>query len=587
MARRPSDKPQRRGNWFDELIAEGLQRLDTKLTVIEFARDILNFKLMVPQSAILKAFYGLELEEPEREWLDKMVAENKSTWRPGRSYQVLVVEAGMRSSKTTIASIIVAYEAFELYQLPNPAEHYGLHPGSPLFITTVATTQQQSKDTVFGYTKARIEDSPYFKTLMDKGEVFVNDDRIEFPKKRLTIIGGHSNQAGMVGKTAKAFVMDEAARFKDTSTGESNAKSMYSNVGRSTISFKEHGKKIIISSAWEEGDVMEWLYEMADPDQNVTLDDGTEVEQNMLAFRLCTWDLNTTLSRKDFVNDYRMDEVAARRDYEGIRPGSVENFFVKEKLVQAAKGDSCADWLPSTIEVGARKYVGISIPHIEPVTFPIYSYAHADPGLKKDSFGFAVGHPMRTQAGVVAVIDLVVEWAPKDQGRGVVWPVSYEDVERVIWDVHKARNIRRLTTDHWQQAGLVQRMYSKGVVTQEIHFSGETQLMMYQTARQMFNAGRVILPKDAEKALKELIHIQLLRGKKIDHPRKNPDETPGSKDLADCIVSVIYQCAEEERLFMSGGAMKNPVKSIGKTHVAHVMQNAARTNMRDIRFLTQ
>ena len=73
MGRRPNDK-KNGSNWFKELIAAGLGRLDTKLTVVEFARDILGFNLMVPQSAVLKAFYGLELDPDEIAWLERMVA---------------------------------------------------------------------------------------------------------------------------------------------------------------------------------------------------------------------------------------------------------------------------------------------------------------------------------------------------------------------------------------------------------------------------------------------------------------------------------------------------------------------------------
>jgi intein/homing endonuclease len=489
------------------------------------------------------------------------------------------VSHGIVSHNSRTGSVIVSYEFDQLIRLDDPAAHYGLYQGSPLFITTTATTQQQSKDTIYGMTKGLIENVPYFKAKVDKKEILVLDDRIIHPGKNITIIGGHSNQAAMVGKTAKLFVMDEATRFKDTDTGENNAKSMYANVGRSVTTLKQHGRKFIISSAWEDGDIMEWLYDMADP---------TIPNQKAVAFRLATWDFNPDLTKDDLAEEYRRDEIQAKRDYEGIRPGTVENFFNKQTVAASFTGVQQAKVIQEIkIDVtgsddSSRTYVGLHLDEIARIPFGKYSYAHCDPGLKRDSFAMAVGHPEKDENGITCVIDLLLEWAPRDKGKGVVWAVSYENVEEIIKQVHAHRNIRRLTFDHWQNAALQQRLYSRGIVTEEITFSGANQLALYQTSRRKFNEMRVILPAGVPKALRELVNIQLLRGTKIDHPKKNPDETVGSKDLADAIVSVIAQCADDERfmLFHNGTSGKGaPMRSVGKTHIAGLGGTDARNTV--------
>lgn len=582
------------GSFIDELVNSGMNSVDKNLDIIEFADNILGLTLWVPQKAMLKVLYNLPLEPDEEAWLLKMKAENKTTWVPGRVYQELDLEAGMRTSKSFTASVIVAYEFFSLIRLPDPAAHYGLAPGSPIFITTTATTQQQSKDTIFGNTKARLMFSPYFKTLIDRKEIIINDDRIECHSKLITVIGGHSNQAALVGKTAKLFCMDEAARFRDPDSGVNNARSMYANVGRSTTTLKEHGKKVIISSAWEDGDIMEWLYDLADP---------ALPNQKAVAFRLATWDMNPNITKADVEDEYRRDETAAKRDFEGIRPGLVENFFVKQHLLTSCTGNQIIEprktiRIDDGVDGSKRHYVSLAFTDAIPkIGFGKYSYGHCDPGLVGDSFTFVSGHPERMHGGLGCVIDLICVWEPEDRGKGIVWPVSYENVEDVVKQVHGSRNLRRLTFDHWQSAAHIQRLYSRGIVTHEINFNGGTQLALYQVARQKFGAGLVVLPsvvgsdgkedRIRTKALKELINIQLLRGTKIDHPKKNPDETKGSKDIADAIVSVIAQCADDERqMLFSGqpGQAKKMIQPVGQTKVAGLMPySIGRGSIRNVR----
>lgn len=550
--------------FLDDLIHAGLEQAGIEYNIIEFATEILGFdNLWTSQRAILKAFYGLELHPLEKEWLENLAKQNKSTWREGRRYRELILESGMRSSKTAIAAIIVSYEFWKLFKLEDPAAHYGLLKGSPIFITTVATTQQQSQDTVYGYACSYIQNANYFKPYIEKREILVDSTRIEVPAKKLTVLGGHSNQSGMVGKTAKLFVMDEAARYRESSNGEVDAKSMYANVGRSVATLKEHGLKVVVSSAWEDGDVMEWLYEQADPDI---------LNQDILAFRLATWDVNPNLTREspEISGDYRKDEVAARRDYEGIRPGTVENFFVRKAIEEAIKSDLKVETRPTEISVGARTYVGLELVAVEALTEG-YSYAHADPGLKNDSFAFACGRAVPTALGNKVVIDAVLEWIPKDKGRGLVYPVNFENVEEVIFALHKARRFRKLTTDNWQHAGLTQKLYAQGIQAQDISFARNKQREMYTIARMKLNAGLVELPKNCDRLIKQLVNIQLVRGEKIDHPKTNPDGTVGQKDLADVVVSVIYHCSQEDKhLFVPNSRAKSPVQSLGKTHVAHL-----------------
>lgn len=89
---------------FDTLIADGISSFEGggDISIVEFAEEfIFNGKnqLYPPQRAILKAFYGEELSEDEKDTLEYWTELDRTTYVPGRNYRHLVLEAGRRSGK--------------------------------------------------------------------------------------------------------------------------------------------------------------------------------------------------------------------------------------------------------------------------------------------------------------------------------------------------------------------------------------------------------------------------------------------------------------------------------------------------------
>jgi len=143
---------------------------------VYFAENILTEKLWDKQKEILIEFYN-----------------------PDKNYRELVICAGMRSSKTYLASIICLFEAFKLLLLKDPAEHYGLSKGHKIFIINVATSEQQAKDTVFSQIESILKNSKWFMDFKPQ----IRHQEIRFPGKNLIIRSEHSNSASLVGKTSK------------------------------------------------------------------------------------------------------------------------------------------------------------------------------------------------------------------------------------------------------------------------------------------------------------------------------------------------------------------------------------------------
>ena len=109
-----------------------------------------NIKLYPFQEIILKAFYRKQkgnehvtLTKEELEMLKKngqqMVIDK---YYSEDLFRELVLVLGRRAGKDFLCSIMAAYEAMKLLEIPGgcPYKYYGLAPGNPIYILTVATS---------------------------------------------------------------------------------------------------------------------------------------------------------------------------------------------------------------------------------------------------------------------------------------------------------------------------------------------------------------------------------------------------------------------------------------------------------------
>ena len=559
------------------ILAEGMQRSKIEINVIDFARDILGVKLWPTQMAILKAIYNIPLgkgywrdclspapftdeedvfwpggylescgfaydeQYDEREILSEWAIDGKTTWVEGARYSEMVLECGMRGSKTSMTSIPIVYEFFKLLQEDDPATKFGLMPGSLIALLVLATSEEQAQDTLFAAIKGRIENSAYFQGLIQQKKLVVNSLDIYCPDKNLKLWCGHSRSAGLVGRTLMMFGMDEANRFGIGADGSAMGTSgidMYANVGKGTTTLRSFGaKKFVISSAWCEGDCTDVLYQQVERQIEET------GNSHILAFRLATWDINPKFMKlgedhPEIQQEYRTRGIEAKRDYAGIRPGAEEAFFNRHLVAAQARFELPMLYRPLEREVkgkdgSSRKYAAIQIMKKDPtqiiVPSPFFSYGHCDPGLKHDSFGFVGGHPeIDPNTGlVIANITTILEWRPVDKGRGIIYPVDYENVEEQLLSLADIIRLKRLSFDHWNSAMIIQRLYSAGISTSEFKssFSQPVQREIYEMTREWITNGRVKLPKRsespaAEKLHKELEELVLMKGRRIDHPKK-------------------------------------------------------------------
>ena len=469
------------------------------------------------------------------------------TYIPSQPLKCIQVEGGMYlagkslipTHNSSLISLISWYEFYNLISLDVPAKHYDLLPGSPIAILAVAQSETQVKNTLFKAMKGYAEQSTYLTSLIKSGKIEVLDLEIRCPEKKVSVFATHTNSKSLVGYSVKCLILDEAARFEIDEYGKSKADLIYENVGRGVTSrFGKYGKKIVISSAWETGDYIEKLYEVAE--KSVTT----------LGFRLKTWQVNLNPNASEQViknsEDYIKDPIAAATEYEGIRSLKQGSFFIAENVETAFKGFSVCDAvaipLDLTNEEGeTRNYTGIQIKRIQPTL--TQSFAHCDYGIKKDGAALAVCSPVEVESGKWGVsVDILMLWKPyvdKDKSnRAIKRIVSFTNCEEIFLEVARNRRVQKFSFDSYQSQSTIQRLHLAGFHTVEMSTATQMQNKYFTTTKLLMDHGLLVLPKDSNWTTSAKLELQNI----IQMPNGKITHSVYAKDLADAICNSVYNC---------------------------------------------
>jgi hypothetical protein len=505
---------------------------------------------LADEASLREALHVLPLHNPSKAHNEPLPNRNKPRvfvweevqelqpgWAPCMDLHVPGPEAyiaqGFINHNTSLcASVIGAYEFFKLARMKCPQEHYGIAKVSTISILCLATQATQGQRTIFGGIKAVIQECKYFKRLIEAQELFLLDEEIRYPGKRLAIYAGTSKSSSQVGATLKALIMDEIARFENEK-GINNALELWSNLGASTVTFGKDAIKVAISSAWCQGDAIQILREKA------------EYSPNCLSFSLRSWDLNPVKAARDnpiIVAAYAEDPIKAALEFENIRPAVGDSFIPLNEIEDIPKRSAAVKLEPTTVVVGGVTYRTVAV--VEGKAEWCNTVLHIDPSMGKDGYGLAFGHSEFDEDGLqTVVIDGLGMWQKDHQHS-----IYLADVEKVILQIHKLRHIVKVSADHYGSgAETLQRLKMHGLRCETVYFSNRTQVEMYELLRQLIHQRRLVLPGDSYWTgllIRELSRIQLIRGMKIDHP-------PGvneSKDLADAVAAVAWHLAQRTHI---------------------------------------
>lgn len=471
-----------------------------------------------------KEILGIDWLFPRQESLLIDFFEMVDTGKP--KYKDAVICWGMRSGKTTWASIGATFIGYKLIQMGNPCAFYGLPPGTEIFIINVAASDRQAKDTVFAHIKARFDNSEWWKAqkkIPRHNEIVypVGDGRVIFRSE-------HSNSASLAGKNVICSVFDEMARLKQTG-GAASAEMVYDTLSRGAKTFGKDGKRIAISSPILVDDFFYGeLYMKSKNIPEVLVDHGA------------TWEINPTITMEDLEDEFRRNPETAMRDYGAVPNHAIETYFrefshvercmrgtsnpivtfseVKTedgdvKVVCDIKNDDGSDWLGQASMI---------------------YHAAGDPAVKNDLFGFALGHISPTGMNMC---DMIFTFGQDDMGEdskgNVIREVDARKVKALVLEIRKRCLLACFVTDIWNFPETLQEIRRQGIEVRQ-NTVGKRE---YDYFKEKAYMGEVDLPVN-ERVLHEMEHLEVINQTKVEHQRNS------SKDTADAVVNMFYSFQE-------------------------------------------
>lgn len=436
------------------------------------------------------------------------------------------VAQGMTNHNTFVSSLILTYEFEKLCRMPSPQAFFGIASSTLISMICIATSAEQAKQTIYGQTRAMFRNVYFLDKLVKAGKIDLQEKAIKYEEKLLYIYSGNSKSETQVGGSPIIIVLDEGALFEDKD-GESNALTLWDNLGAGGLVFGKYAKRCIISSAWREGDALVELYKAA------------KGSQAWIGFRLRSWDVNPKFASRDnpvidgmYVSNRAMAELL----YEGIR-SSAHNAYFDPDSVKAAF-DNMSDLYAMELPDDGDKLVKLKIHRVG--KFDGRTYMHLDPAVINDAYALAYGHSYMSEGKLHVSIDGIMAWTPRD-GRHV----SIMNVQEAIYHIHLHRPLYKVTADNKESSETLQRLNTSGIPTEIIGFSNPKQLSYYDVMRRLMLEGRLHLPKNSpwtELLKEELLYLFVTQTKNAGQVKVShlPDR---SKDISDCVACVCYHLA--------------------------------------------
>jgi len=177
-----------------------------KINIIEFATDPdylgLSFKKRPVQLIILKALYGLPLNEKEIK-IFEILTKGKGKYIPGREKLELIACLGARSGKSFLVSICALYEA------TRDKWKKEVSKGENPYVVIIATRELQAKMIIGKNCKRMLENSPVLKRFIKKST------ELELTLKNgVKIISSPCTSTALRGLPICVLIMDEIAFFR-------------------------------------------------------------------------------------------------------------------------------------------------------------------------------------------------------------------------------------------------------------------------------------------------------------------------------------------------------------------------------------
>jgi len=456
----------------------------------------------------------------------------------GGYFEALLI-AGIGAGKSFLTSKAIEYITYRLLCLKNPQKYFNLADNSSIYIVNVSTNKDQAKKVVFGEIKNRIDQSPWFKYFHSPSNEIKSELRFD---KRISVFPLGSNEAAPLGFNIFAGIIDEASFHIRTKTKDYAEATHNQMIKRIKSRFIDKGMMFVITSP-------RFVYDFAEKKFE------EDKSPRLYKKRLATWegippelfsgeifDLGDFFPEhkgrkvpKEYYDDFVKNPDLAMRDLGGVPNLAIQAYF-KDSNILIRNADK-------------RRISPIAIPETNKLadwfkakdTEP--RFIHLDLALGKESgdvAGFAMGKfdgwievtnrlTKRVERRPRVYIDLMHAFAAKPGKE-----INFSDIRDFIYGLKKRGfNIKKISADSWQSKDTLQILHNSGYQTMTL--SVDRNIEAYTYLKEAILEKRInyyVHPI----FIKECRYLELIEGKKIDHPQGM------SKDVADSVAGVCWHC---------------------------------------------
>lgn len=516
-----------------------------------------NFNLWIAQRVILKSFYmgtrgneNIKLTQEEWKWLydndkdeerDGIVYEKNvndvivkllKKEKENFNFTELHLALGRRSSKTIMASVISAYEAYKLLTIAggDPHKFYGIPRGEDIHIINVALSQDQA-GVLFGMIRQRLMDAPFFRDRIANAttiEIRLWTDEDLKKKKKISaleikgsvvILCGHSNPDTLHGKSAVLILFDELAFYDET--GKTPGSAFYNALEPSTKKFKQFGdaRLVEISSPNTMVGIFYDIYRSA------------KTSNHILSYQLPTWRVNEDVPYDALAEDRKRnpDNFCIEYGAQWAKSGTYGNYFDAGLIERCIRTDIAQHTRPQ----------------------PGYNYyLHVDPASSGDKYAavlvakeYYVNHLGKRRIRV-RLANMWV-WEP-EPGLGLL----FNKIDKDMINICSIYRPIAVTYDQFNSIQSIQLLRSHGINTVQTSFNRGFKNKIYQNLKDMmgyypqselwlYDDPRLILEMKALKYRPTMRGISLVKDK---HGEVKTD------DLIDCLAGAVASASEALRM---------------------------------------
>lgn len=495
--------------------------------------------------------------------------------------------------------------------LRDPAQSVGLGAGESIHIVPISRTTQQARRIVFGGVASKLNLAPWWN-----GRYKETLDYIQFPNKRITIVGGASSEAAALGLNVYTALIDEgnfmgqvrASEVATTAAGKAfdraemicdalvrRIKGTYRHAGskgmlflisskRATDDFTERRIRHHIEKKTTSGvfvrDYATWhvrprsfknqkwyrcSVSSAEGRCRILEDDEQEPE-DALVFTF----------PEDFKSEFESDPAGATRDIAGIATDTYSPFIANREAIERMfdpemphlfetreweMGRSLTiNWRGTLTENARGEKVPLCCSHAS-------RHVHIDLSKNMCATGFCMAH----QAGTTEVVRVDKETGKKSIEEAPVYhidailriiagpagDIDHSEVRALVYKLNDGGfNVRSVSMDHWMSTPNMQLFKKHGFRVKEI--STVKKVDPFDAARAALYEKRIVSP-EYDILRRELRVLELDPRRPADRPRVivPPSYT---KDIADAFAGCIYYLSINAK----GGICLAPSKGISE-----------------------